>query len=80
MSPAGDRATLGAWGGHRYLQGLSAVADYIPSEASLLDVKTLPSTHPRVHWESSFGMSEVRRLGGTQEVKSSVMEGTGNSL
>lgn len=34
-SPAGDGATLTAWG------GLSALADYIPSEGRLLDVKTL---------------------------------------
>lgn len=32
--PCGDRATLRAWGGHRCLQGLSALADYIPSEAA----------------------------------------------
>lgn len=51
----------------------------MPSETSLLDVHTLLSTPPGVHWESSFGMSEVRWLGGRQEVKSSAKGGTRTS-
>lgn len=68
MSPKGHRTILRAWEGHGCRQGLSTLADSIPSEANLLQVKTIQSAPPGVHWESSFGMSEARRLKGRPEV------------
>ena len=63
-----DRTTLRAWEGHGCCQGLPTLVDNIPSEANLLQVKTIQSAPPGVHWESSFGMSEARRLKGRPEV------------
>ena len=68
MSPEGHRTTLRAWEGHGCCQGLPTLADNTPSEANLLQVKTIQSAPPGVHWDSSFGMSEARRLKGRREV------------
>ncbi|XP_060978246.1 uncharacterized protein LOC133041519 [Dama dama] len=68
MSPEGHRATLRAWKGHGCCRGLPTLVDNIPYEANLLQVKTIQSAPPGVHWEGSFGMSEARRLKGRPEV------------
>lgn len=68
MSPEGHRATLRAWEGHGCCWRLPTLVGNIPCEANLLQVKTIQSAPPGVHWEGSFGMSEVRRLKGRPEV------------
>lgn len=81
MSPERDRTTPRAWRGHRCLQGPSAGADNIPllRPASWMS-RPSTSTPPGIHWESSFGMLEVRRFGGRQEVKNMPKGGASTSL
>ena len=68
MSPEGHRATLRAWEGHGCCWRLPTLVGNIPCEANLLQVKSIQSAPPGVHWEGSFGMSEARRLKGRPEV------------
>lgn len=62
MHPEGDRATPRGWRAHRSLQGPSALAENIPSKASLWGVKT-----PQVH--TSWGpLGELLwHVGGSEE-------------